>query len=265
MLECIFRYQLSVLPLWMLATPATDRRQKKPMKFGRLLGCTLLITSATVCGSVSAAVISFDDELSATQGRDAISDPFVDTTGIQQFILPGFNSSLGILTEINFTLSSTVSGDSTFMNTTMNSGTFVRGVQGFATVLGLGFALFNDPTAGPVTVQVSPLETVTAFFGPVSESKGVDSMDAGFLAGFIDPAGGTVSLDVNLNFNSFGTIEGDGGANFTGNITGFHNNLMSALQIDYIYTPSAVLVPEPTTLGLLGAGLLGLGFMRRRA
>ncbi len=233
------------------------------MKLARAL-VPVFIATVGFCGSVSAAVITVSDTQSATQGRDTLTDPVVNTTGIQQFVLPGFDSSNGTLTEINLTLSSTVSGDSAFMNTTPNSGTFTRGVQGFTTLLGLGFPLTINPTAGPVTLPVGPQETVTAFFGPVSGSNTAGSTSAGFLGGFTDPAGGTVSLDVNLNFNQIGTIQGDGGLNFTGNILGFHNDIVSTLQVDYIFTPSFVAVPEPGTLGLVGVGLILYPILRRR-
>ena len=45
--------------------------------------------------------------------------------------------------------------------------------------------------------------------------------------------------------------------------TGSFNNAALDFQVDVVYTP-ATGVPEPTTLGLVGSALIGLGFLARR-
>ncbi|MBW1764584.1 MAG: VPLPA-CTERM sorting domain-containing protein, partial [Deltaproteobacteria bacterium] len=71
------------------------------------------------------------------------------------------------------------------------------------------------------------------------------------------------TLNASTAINPGGTIYGDNGANFTGNITDYHNIVTGALDVSYVYTSSSV--PLPSTVLLLGAGLIGLAGFRRKS
>lgn len=219
----------------------------------------LVVAASTIlfCSVVSSAVITHSDTITGEWSNNVMD------FGLTEFNITGFDSSLGTLTEIQFELITTVDGFATFQNTTFNSGTFERSVRGIITMLGMGFALFTDVQTPTEVLAVGPRETVTAFMGPTVGTAQASSISQSFLDTFIDPLNGIRTLAASIAIDPGGTISGDNGANFTGNITQYSNDVSGTLNISYIFN-EATGVPEPSIIGLMIIGLLGLGLRRRQ-
>jgi len=126
--------------------------------------------------------------------------------------------------------------------------------------------VFNFAGGGPISVGSSPLCGGSCFAGTFTSAQMLFSAGGGtatflgnFIAGMLSPA-----LEILLGFPP-GT-----NANATGSISasfltaGFDATTGGTgtwASGDLVLTPT---VPEPATLGLLGAGLIGLAFILRR-
>ena len=172
----------------------------------------------------------------------------------------GFDSTLGSLTDVHFkmTISETLNND-------------VANLSGSAQSVGSPVPLTATATTtltGPASLSLTNTLTTTGFAGTVPTGLsvvGTASLSAyststilnGNPISFAGYIGGVNS--VNLSLASAGTQGGSvPGLVFTGN----DGSADVDVDVCYSYTPTSV--PEPASIALLGAGLLGAGAASRR-
>ncbi|HMD61944.1 MAG TPA: choice-of-anchor E domain-containing protein, partial [Opitutaceae bacterium] len=169
-----------------------------------------------------------------------------------------FDSTLGTLTSVNLTLTSTADGTVSVINFTASPQSFtnafasmtvnVTGPDGTAT------------TVTPVSTQATGIANPPAFtitnFNPVGATA-VSSVSAGNLGMYEAIGGGTLDFIINSSATgSYGGTGTPGAVGFGGSAAAYGD-----LQITYDYT----VVPEPATYTVLvGAAALGLVLLRRR-
>ncbi len=182
------------------------------------------------------------------------------TTGTVSMTNPTVSSSHLAITNDPITITSIISGGapiSAFLTLSANNTSGVTTVGGDLTQHFAGTFTITSGTGGTGTNYLSgsfaDIVSGSGTGATFSASDATPGESVSFTSGVIAGADLAPPKSLNLSFSNVSPILADG------------NNTLSAFTASETGTASANrVVPEPATIAILGTGLLGLGFLRRR-
>ncbi len=235
-----------------------------------LKACAIAAAGVLAAGAPASAVTLTYTEYSQASGPASMTGPAqqivpaAQTNASETFNIPLFDSTSGTLNSITLQLSSNLS---VIAQVTNIGGSDANYTQSFATqpfTLSdtLGTLLTSSIAAGPGAGTVGAHQTVTSATNSQLYSNSVGLDNSEFTTYSSSGGGGTVSVNFAL-----GTIQASGNGISGQTFFGGNGNADATLSVTYDYTPPPTPpdtpVPEPTTMAILGIGLLGAGVARR--
>jgi hypothetical protein len=190
-----------------------------------------------------------------------MSIPLTDTDFMQDLTFNLFNPLLGTLNEICFTLEGEISSQLTDTNLAPSQNTVTFTLDALIKLLRPDASeITNVPLALMVSVLLEPMgemgDTFSTMIGLVNPSMVTSPPPASDLALFTAPG----TIDLTVMASALGSIE-DTAGNEEGSIL---TQAAATVTLEYKYDPVAQgpVVPEPSSVVLLGVGAAGLVAVR---
>lgn len=211
-----------------------------------------LMSSALVLCSLQAATLTFNDAL-----------PPTTTNWSGTLNLPRFDPALGTLDRVTLTLSGQIVS-SIFLESLDAEPSTIHASNSMQATATTSLGAFSATATNPVTFNATAYDGVTDFAGTSGHTfSSILASGTGTLS-TIDP----LKLALFIGLNNFATpivFSGTSSSDGSGNLIARFQTLGSGnLSVKYDYTAQAAPIPEPTTMALMGGGLIGLGMLARR-
>jgi len=213
------------------------------------------LSAAAIFGSLAFANPASATVINGTcTSASGPTDLLAATTGA--FNCTKFDSNLGALNSMVLTITGQITGTISITNTGPNTENFQATTTSMFTALAL--AGFGTPSfsASLGTGAVSQVSGSSVVYGPLAGNGTTGPMFNNSVLAPYEAAGGGF-FDINVGTLTGLALLGGGGNLLAGQST--QANVTATVSYDY-----GVQTPEPATMAVLGAGMLGLGLARRR-